>query len=191
MSAALDADLAALAQRLRAATVAVRLKYGGAGSGVIWSADGLIVTNAHVVDQRAVEVVLADGRTLPARLLRREARRDLAVLHVAAHGLPAAETRDAGGLRTGEIVVALGHPFGVPNAISVGIVHAAPARTRFVQADLRLAPGNSGGPLADARGRVVGINSMVVAGGLALAVPSGEIARFVAGLAPEERGRAA
>ncbi|MBV9439528.1 MAG: trypsin-like peptidase domain-containing protein [Candidatus Eremiobacteraeota bacterium] len=182
-----------LATRLRAITVAVRVGRAGAGSGVIWRGDGTIVTNAHVASRAIVEIELADGRRFSARVERRDARRDLAVLYVDAGALPAAFVRDPVTLRAGELVVALGHPFGIANALTMGIVHApvGDGRRRLVQADLLLAPGNSGGPLADARGRVVGINSMVVAGGLALAVPSGEIARFVAGLAPEERGRAA
>jgi serine protease Do len=180
---ALERDLEALADGLRASTVAVRPGRTGAGSGVIWSADGAIVTNAHVASRPAAEVVLSDGRSFAARVERRDARRDLALLRIAADGLTPAEVRDPADLRTGEVLVAVGHPLGVPNAISMGIAHAAPGegRRRFVQADLRLLPGNSGGPLADARGRVVGINSMVI-GGLALAVPSDDVQRFVGAL---------
>ncbi|MEA2666680.1 MAG: serine protease Do [Candidatus Eremiobacteraeota bacterium] len=180
---ALERDLEALAEGLRAATVAVRLGQAGAGSGVVWAADGAIVTNAHVASGPTAEVVLSDGRSFAARVERRDAQRDLALLRIAADGLTPAEVRDPADLRTGEVLVAVGHPLGVPNAISMGIAHAAPGegRRRFVQADLRLLPGNSGGPLADARGRVVGINSMVV-GGLALAVPSDDVQRFVGAL---------
>lgn len=178
-----EADLEALAEGLRASTVAVRLGRGGAGSGVIWAAEGAIVTNAHVAGRPTAEVVLSDGRSFAARVERRDERRDLALLRIAAEGLSAAEVRDPADLRAGEVLVAVGHPLGVPNALSMGIAHAAPGegRRRFVQADLRLLPGNSGGPLADARGRVVGINSMVV-GGLALAVPSDDVQRFVGAL---------
>jgi serine protease Do len=188
VSAALTADLESLAEQLRASTVAVRLGRGGAGSGVIWSSEGAIVTNAHVASRPWAEVVLADGRRCEARVERRDAGRDLALLRVAASGLPAASVRDPAELRVGEVVVALGHPFGVPNALSMGIVHAplGTGERRFVQADLRLAPGNSGGPLADAAGRVVGINSMV-AGGLALAVPADDVQRFLGALPEPER----
>lgn len=179
MNAAIEADLEALAERLRASTVAVRLGRDGAGSGVIWASDGAIVTNAHVASRPRAEVVLADGRHFDARVERRDVRRDLALLRIDANGLPAAATRHPGELRTGEVVVAVGHPLGIPNALSMGIVHAPVGERpgRFVQADLMLAPGNSGGPLADAHGRVVGINSMV-AHGLALAVPSDDVHRF-------------
>jgi serine protease Do len=185
VSALLAADLGAVAERLRASTVAVRVGGGGAGSGVIWSADGAIVTNAHVASRPGAQVVLADGRSYEARLERRDAARDLALLRIAAEGLDAAAIRDPAELRVGEVLVALGYPFGVPNALSMGIVHAplGDGQRRFVQADLRLAPGNSGGPLADASGRVVGINSMV-ASGLALAVPADDVQRFL-GTVPE------
>jgi len=166
-------ELAALAERLSTSTVAIQDGRAGAGSGVIWSADGAIVTNAHVVRRHDASVVLSDGRRFPASVVRRDERRDLALLRIDASGLPAAEARQEPGPRAGEVLVALGHPLGVPNALSMGIAHAAVNRrgARFVQADLRLWPGNSGGPLADVHGRVVGINSMVVGGGLALAVP--------------------
>lgn len=186
MSAMIDADLEALAERLRASTVTVRVGRAGAGSGVVWSADGAIVTNAHVASRPQAEVMLADGRRFAARLERRDPERDLALLRVDAAGLSPAAVRDPADLRVGEVLVAVGHPLGVPNALTMGIVHAplGSGRRRFVQADLRLAPGNSGGPLADASGRVVGINSMVVAGGLALAVPSDDVQRFL-GASPE------
>ena len=178
---AIERGLEALAEELRASTVAVRVGRGGAGSGVIWASDGAIVTNAHVASGPQAEVVLSDGRRFPARTERRDPRRDLALLRIEATGLPAAAVRDPSDLRVGEVLVAVGHPLGIPNALTMGIAHAAVTGTsrRFVQADLRLAPGNSGGPLADVHGRVVGINSMVVAGGLALAVPSDDVQRFV------------
>jgi serine protease Do len=174
----IERDLEALAEQLRASTVAVRLGRGGAGSGVIWASDGAIVTNAHVASRPVAEVVLSDGRSFRARVERRDARRDLALLRIDAAGLPAAATRDPRDVRVGEVLVAVGHPLGIPNALTMGIAHAAvtPA-SRFVQADLMLAPGNSGGPLADVQGRVVGINSMVV-GGLALAVSASDVQRF-------------
>jgi serine protease Do len=177
---AVERDLEALAETLRASTVAVRLGRGGAGSGVIWASDGAIVTNAHVASRAQAEIVLNDGRRFVGRVERRDERRDLALLRIDADGLPAALTRDPAGLRVGEVLVAVGHPLGIPNALTMGIAHAAVTEgaRRFVQADLMLAPGNSGGPLADVHGRVVGINSMVV-GGLALAVPSSDVDRFI------------
>ncbi len=181
MTTAIADALEGLAEQLRASTVAVRVGRNGAGSGVIWSADGAIVTNAHVANRRFAEVELSDGRRFRARLIRRDARRDLALLRIDAHGLRAARRRNPGTLRVGELLVAVGHPLGIPNAMTMGIVHApvGDRRQRFVQADLHLAPGNSGGPLADIEGNVVGINSMFVEGRLALAIPSDDVERFV------------
>jgi serine protease Do len=175
----LDSAAAALAATLARSTVEVRPR-GPAdgpalGAGVVWHADGLILTNAHVV-RGPVSVVLADRRRLAARLVARDAERDLAALVVDATGLPAAELGDSDALRVGELVVAVGNPLGLVRALSAGLVHAS--NRRVIQADLRLAPGNSGGPLADARGRVVGLNTMIV-GGLAVAVASSEARRFV------------
>ena len=167
---------AAIAVALARVTVEIRGRAGAPlGAGVIWHPDGLILTNAHVA-QRDVSVVLTDGRPRPARLVARDAERDLAALVVDASGLPAAEIGDSRALRVGELVLAVGNPFGLPRALSAGLVHAVDHRV--IQADLRLAPGNSGGPLADARGSVVGLNAMIV-GGLAIAVPSETAWRFV------------
>jgi serine protease Do len=180
----IERDLERLAETLRVSTVAVRLRGDGAGSGVIWSGDGTIVTNAHVASRSEAEVVLSDGRRFAARVERRDSARDLALLRIDARGLPAAAVRDPSEIRAGEVLVAVGHPLGIPNALTMGIAHAAVTEgsRRFVQADLRLAPGNSGGPLADVQGRVVGINSMVV-GGLALAVPADDVQRFAGSVA--------
>lgn len=180
----IDACLSALAGRLREITVQVHGEPAGVGSGVLWSHDGLIVTNAHVVRGR-VSVVRAGGRAVPALLLARDPEHDLAALAIDAHGLAAAEIGDSDGLRVGQLVVAAGNPLGLAGAVTAGLIHAIaprrPAGPRLIQADLRLAPGNSGGPLADAHGRVIGINAMI-AGGLALAVPSSLVARFLGSL---------
>ena len=179
----LDADLAAVAQALRRSTVQVRAS-GGHGSGLITSSDGSIVTNAHVVRGRRLGIVLADGREMPAEIIALSPQRDLARLQIDARDLAPAAFRDARTLRTGEIVAALGHPLGVVGAFTAGIVHAADPRGRHVVADLLLLPGNSGGPLADAEGRVVGVNAMVV-DGLAVAIASNVVRRFLA--APSAR----
>lgn len=177
-AARLDEAAAAMAAALAQVTVEVRIGRppgpgrASVGAGVVWHPDGLILTNAHVA-RGDVSVVLADGRARPARLVARDPERDLAALVVDACGLPAAVIGESRALRVGELVLAVGHPFGLARALSAGLVHAVDGRV--IQADLRLAPGNSGGPLADARGRVVGLNAMIV-GGLAVAVPS-EVAR--------------
>jgi serine protease Do len=151
------------------------------GSGVVWTADGIIVTNAHVARRHAT-VVLADGRRLDARVAAWDPQHDLAALEVDA-SLEPADIGDSDTLRVGDVVLAVGHPFGVTGALTAGLVHALGPRdgfvpARWVHAAVRLAPGNSGGPLADARGRVIGVNSMIV-GGLALAVPSNVVTEFL------------
>jgi len=184
VTAPLAEAAAGMAARLARVTVEVRPRgaregrggLGGAvGAGVVWHPDGLVLTNAHVA-RGEVLVVLSDGRPRPARLVARDPRRDLAALVIDGHDLPTAEIGDSSALRVGELLLAVGNPYGLVRALSAGLVHAA--GDRFIQADLRLAPGNSGGPLADARGRVVGLNAMVV-GGLAVAVPSNVARRFV------------
>jgi serine protease Do len=188
---ALAEDMTATAEALRKVTVQVRGRGPGGGSGVIWQADGLIITNAHVARWQQGEVELWDGRVFTAEVLYRDDERDLAALKINATDLPAAPIGDSDALRVGEVVLAVGNPLGIIGALTTGIVHAAPladaTRGRnWVQADVRLAPGNSGGPLADAAGRVIGINSMI-AGNLALAVPSNAVQRFLARGGKEER----
>jgi serine protease Do len=177
----LDADLEALAERLRRVTVQVRTPSGGDGSGIIWSSGGFIVSNAHVARSNSLRVELWDGRSFDAQLRWRDTHRDLALLAIPATGLPAAVPGDVAALRPGEIVVALGHPYGLSNALSLGVVHGLDvdvARTRWIRADIRLAPGNSGGPLANAAGEVIGLNTLV-AGGLAHAIPVTIVQRFL------------
>jgi serine protease Do len=178
----LDDSMVAVAAGLRRVTARVidgdRPSHG---AGVVWTGDGVIVTNAHVARRHAT-VVLADGRRFAARIEACDVRSDLAALRIDASVQPA-DVGDSDRLRVGDLVLAVGHPFGLSGALTTGLVHAlgphdglAPAR--FIHAAVRLAPGNSGGPLADASGRVIGVNSMVV-GGLALAVPSNVVVDFL------------
>jgi len=169
-----------VAEQLRRSTVHVQSPGGrqGSGSGVIWSKDGVIITNAHVARDTRAKVALWDGSAHDATLLSRDTRRDLASLKIDASGLPAVTPGDSSALRIGELVIAVGNPLGFIGALTTGVVHSLPNRQRWVAADVRLAPGNSGGPLADAQGRVIGINTMI-AGGLALAVPSNAVGEFL------------
>jgi serine protease Do len=181
--ASLSEALAALAGHLRRVTVQVGGRGPGGGSGVIWQPDGVIVTNAHVVRGPRATVRLADGRRLEAEVIARDPRVDLAKLAVAAADLPAAAIGDSNTLRVGELVFAVGNPLGICGALTAGIVHTIgpaemAASPRWVQADIRLAPGNSGGPLADTQGRIIGVNSLI-AGGLAMAVPSRLVEHFL------------
>ena len=173
--------IATVAEPLRRATVQVRSRRHGAGSGVIWSADGVIITNAHVVNGSKATVELADGQVLEASVTARNRQRDLVALKVAAIDLPAATIGDASQLRVGELVLAVGNPWGVTGALTTGIIHSVKphhASPHWIQADIQLAPGNSGGPLANAQGEVIGINTMIV-NGRGFAVPSHVVQQFL------------
>jgi serine protease Do len=171
---------------LRRSTVHIRTanrRRQSAGSGVIWDGYGTIVTNAHVVGKGTHLVELWDGRSLPAEVQARDDQRDLAKLKLATAGDPAANFRTSP-VKPGELVIAVGNPLGFTGALTTGVVHSVGpfegfGRRPWVQASIRLAPGNSGGPLADAAGQVVGINTMIASGGIALAVPSATVEDFV------------
>lgn len=174
------ADFTAIATALRAATVRVHDARGrGYGSGIVWLANGTILSNAHVVRGGAATIEWADGRTARAEVARRSDRRDLVALRIAdVRGLTVAAVRPSHTVVPGELVVAVGNPYGLHGVVTAGLVQRCNAE--WVVADVRLAPGNSGGPLADAWGRIVGINAMV-ARGLALAIPSDAATAFING----------
>jgi serine protease Do len=166
-----------VAEQLRRSTVLIHAE--GSGSGIIWSTEGVIVTNAHVARGSRLGVQLWDGRELKARIMSRNPGRDIALLRVNATDLPAAAVGDSSQVRPGELAIAIGNPLGFIGALATGTIHTT-GHLRglgpypWIQANLRLAPGNSGGPLANARGRIIGINTMV-AGRLALAIPSNAV----------------
>jgi serine protease Do len=179
----LGTELEALASTLRQSVVEVRTRGTGAGSGIIWSADGLIVTNAHVARTEHATIVLWNGRELDGVVTAHDPRRDLATIAIDPDTvtLSAATIGHPTDLRTGDLVIALGHPWGITGSIALGIIHEVETRRgapRWIRADIRLAPGNSGGPLTDARGRVVGVNTLI-AGGLGVAVPATTVSRFL------------
>src|SRR6266540_1414575 len=120
--------IADLADRLRSSVVEVRSGRVGSGAGTIWRPDGIILTNHHVVPWDQATVAMADGRQFEARVVLRDERNDLAALLVEANGLPAVKIGDAEQLRVGEIVVAVGHPFGFRGSVTVGVVSAVPPR---------------------------------------------------------------
>ena len=179
---ALTSNLNGLSELLQRAVVEVRSGDSGSGTGIIWGGAGLVVTNAHCVQGGAALQVGGNGKWREADALAYHPHHDLALLAAPSVSGPLLEIRDPESLRPGELVFAHGHPLGVHDALAMGVLHAI-ARdkrgyARWIVADVRLAPGNSGGPLVDAEGRLVGINSMVV-NGLGVAVPARLVQRFV------------
>lgn len=187
LSQSITDDLSRVNQRVQPSVVVVHNGRMGAGAGVIWRSDGYIVTNHHVIARGRPRVTLADGREYPAHPVAREASIDLALLRIEAGGLPAALIADSHGLRVGQVVLAIGHPWGQRGAVTGGIISSlGTAETRngggavpIIRCDVSLAPGNSGGPLVNAAGGVIGINTMVVGGDLGVAIPSHLVEEFV------------
>ncbi|MFN7924922.1 MAG: S1C family serine protease [Bryobacteraceae bacterium] len=170
-----------VAERLRRSTVQISSGDRGQGSGVIWASNGTVITNSHVARGNRARVELWNGATYQATVMRRNPRRDLAILRMDSppdpRDLPAARSAAAAGVRPGELVIAVGNPLGFSGAASTGTLQGVGAvrglgSQPWVQASIRLAPGNSGGPLANVTGDVIGINTMVASGGIGLAVPS-------------------
>ena len=213
-AAAVPADIArlndhmnGLAERLKPALVQVRVRRvaepqtegeapetpeerRSSGSGFLIRQDGYLITNEHVVDNaERIQVKLADGRRFEGRLVGKDERVDLALVKIEGTGLPVAPLGDSNRLRVGEFVLALGHPFGLEQTVSLGIVsrkgpplQVATPGFDFIQTDAAVNPGNSGGPLVNMAGEVVGINSMAARNGtIGFAIP----VNIVKGLLPQ------
>jgi serine protease Do len=174
-----------VARQVSPTVVSISVPRGGAGSGVIIRADGIILTNFHVVaGAQTVQVSLADGRRLPGQVLGGDRGLDIAVVRITAENLPAAQLGDSDLLEPGQIAIAIGNPLGLERTVTTGVVSAVNRELPgarmdgLIQTDAAINPGNSGGPLLDAQGRVIGINTAVlqprgpvVAVGLGFAVP--------------------
>jgi len=175
------ADLTSLGEALRRVTVEIAAGRDNQASGVLWPEDGLVVTNAHVARLNRLTVRLWDGRESGAALIARTVRHDLALIRVPWQDLETARLGQSERLRVGDLVFAVGAPWGIPQSLTMGMVHCGPASVRsrnWIHAQLRLAPGNSGGPMANADGAVIGINTAIV-GGLAVAIAIDRVSRFV------------
>ena len=180
------------AERLRSSVAQiVNGNNGSAGTGaaIAWTDGGLFVTSAHVIRSPRMTVVTPEGRRVPGELVWQDRRRDVALVRAPGARMPQIRTADPSAMRPGSLVLAIGHPFGLVDAVSTGVLQSVGelpldldfegGRLRWVQADVRLGPGNSGGPLADTDGRVIGVAAMVVAG-MALAVPAPDVEALLA-----------
>jgi serine protease Do len=185
------AGLAAdLLDRVRPSIVRVHARGPAGAGGVVWRDYG-VLTNYHVVagTNGPLRVIDSDGRAHAARVRDASRRLDLALLDVGDAELVPAPIGESARLRIGELVFAVGHPWGQPWVVTAGVVSGLgtlrlpgrAGRVESIRSDVRLAPGNSGGPLLDARGAVVGLNAMVVGGDLAVAIPSDVARRWLSG----------
>lgn len=182
----LNVEMSNIIERVRPSLVEISNGAGGVGAGTIWHAGGLIVTNAHVVGRRTLKVTLNDGRALSAQLLAHDTALDLAALKIDAADLPVIELGQSEQLQPGQWVLALGHPWGVRGAVTAGVIigvgphpEGIMGQRNLIQVTLPLRPGHSGGPLIDARGRLVGINAMMNGPEVGLAVPVREAKSFL------------
>jgi serine protease Do len=166
-----------LAENVRQSVVQVRGIGGGSGAGVV-IADTHIITNAHVIRSRKILIETWEGKELPVLAVKLNRSRDLALLSVSTLKTAPLPLGDSRALKPGTPVFAIGHPMGFVGAVSSGVIHQVSV-PRWVCAEVRLAPGNSGGPLVNFSGQLIGINTMVASGGLALAVPSRDVERFL------------
>ncbi len=189
----IDAALAEVVQRVQRSLVVVHNGQRGSGAGIVWRAGGYIVTNYHVIAHGRAHVDLPGGGELPARLVAQRPEIDLALLQVEAPSQPVALIADSHALQVGQLVLAVGHPWGQKNAVTAGIISGlgqAEVRSQngrrgqrssiaIIRSDVGLAPGNSGGPLVNIMGGVIGINTMIVGGDLGVAIPSHVVNNFL------------
>ncbi len=169
-------QMASIVEKARRSVVQVLDDGGGRGAGTVWHPDGLILTNAHVVRDRKLRVSLEDGQIFAARVVAVSKEHDLAALAVEAKDLPAISVGDSRGVVPGAVVLAVGHPWGqvgaVTSGIAIGLESHEGSEREWLAVNMQLRPGNSGGPLLDSEGRLIGINTIMSGPNVGLAVPS-------------------
>lgn len=176
----LDVESAHVVDEAYKSLVQVRNGRRGAGAGTIWHPEGLVVTNAHVAGRGPLKVELADGRVFDAEILSVDRDCDLAALRIKAEGLPTIQLADSRAVRSGQWVMALGHPWGVTGAATGGVIigmgrhwpEMPAAKRDWLVVSLHMRPGHSGGPLVDVRGRLLGINTMINGPDVGFAIPT-------------------
>ena len=177
-----------LVGRVRQSLVMVQNGHQGAGAGIVWG-EGLILTNNHVAVEDRLQVILPNGHEVQARVLARDPEVDLALLSADVNGFPPLPFADSRRVRPGEIVLAIGHPLGQRNVVTMGVVSSVDSvqtngnrkSIPIIRSDVVLLPGNSGGPLVNAAGEVIGINTLVVGGDQGYAIPAHLADGFVNG----------
>ncbi len=188
---AFSSNLGEIIEHMHPSVVQVRREGRGTGTGVIWHEDGSIITNHHVVAHAGTtfQVELHDGRVLEGYVVDSDPILDVAMIKIPAEKLTTAPVGDSSKLRVGELVFAIGNPWGQRGVVTAGIVSTlSKVKARdgqameYIKSDVRLAPGNSGGPLLNAQGQVVGINAMIMGGDLSVAIPSNIVSAWAAQL---------
>jgi len=192
LSASLNTALDELLERIRPSLVVVYNRRRGAGAGLLVG-EGLVLTNRHVVGRaRSLRVVLADDTEFDARVLAEDPGVDLALLQIPPNGHHAQASFSTAAPRTGELVFAFGHPWGQRNVLTGGVLSAVTSLRGgdgdipVLRADVQLAPGNSGGPLLNAAGEVIGLNAMIFGGDQSVAIPASLIRLFIASARKEK-----
>ena len=183
----INVELAQIERLVSPSLVRIRSGQHGVGSGAVWRSDGLILTNAHVVRHGPLTVQTSDQIEFEAHVVASDPDQDIALVQVPATNLPALPIGDSSRLHPGDIVVAFGHPWGVPGAATSGIVIGVGdelaewrnSRQRWLAASLHLRPGHSGGPMVNAQGQLVGINTMMNGPDVGLATPINVALEFI------------
>lgn len=176
--------------RVQESLVQIQSEEGNIGAGTIWHSEGLIITNAHVAasreQERKLRVMLQNGQSYPAQIIAIDKERDLAALAIDAHDLPTIAIGSSSSLHAGEWLMASGHPWGILDALTAGIVigtgeklpEVADEKT-WIALDMKMRPGHSGGPLFNQAGEIVGINTMIRGPEVSFAVPVDEVKQFL------------